>query len=266
MSARRATARDGDESQKYNIRAIERAVSVLNTFTGEKKRLTLDEVTRETGLSKPTAFRILATLCQVGYLVLDAGDGRYRLGSVFLALGASAMGSISLGSVAKPHLASLRDFLQTTVLLGSLMDELLVYQEKMESPGPVRIAADIGYRRDPPHFGMLGMTLMAYQKPETLEKLLQRTPLKAYTQKSVTDRDAFVARLAKIRENGYCLEFGEAIEGVWGVAAPVKNRAGEVVAAVGAALPISSKDEEKVARAVVAVKEAAAAISKELGA
>lgn len=265
MTARRATPQADEDAGKYSIRAIGRTIAVIESFLKGNNKLTLDEITRATSLSKPTTFRILSTLQDHKYVVLDPSDGRYRLGSVFLALGAAALRSVSLKGIAKPHLSSLRDDLQTTVLAGTIMDDLLVYLDKVECDGPVRIAADIGLRRDPPNFGMLGMTLMAFMEEREVLRLLEVSPLRPFTAKSITEVRDYLERLKEIREQGYAVEFGEAIEGVWGVGAPVRNSGGGVVAAVGAALPLSSRTAARVKEAVAKVSACAASLSADLG-
>lgn len=265
MTARRATAQAEQDSNQYSIRAVERAIGVLNVFARGKNRFSLDEITKETGLSKPTTFRILSTLQQYKYIVLDPVEGRYRLGSIFLSLGAAALGSVSFKGIAKPHLSRLRDDLQTTVLVGTIMDDMLVYLDKVECDGPVRIASDIGLRRDPPNFGMLGMTLMAFLEDGEVQRLLGCSPLKAFTSNSIVNTDDYLVRLQEIRRQGYTVEFGEAIEGVWGVGAPIRNSNAEVVAAVAAALPMSSKNDARVKEVVAKLLNCAAAISGDLG-
>lgn len=255
-------ARDED---KYNIRAVERALSVIDAFSHERRKLSLDELTKLTGLSKPTVFRILSTLQSRKYVLVDKSDGRYRLGSVFLALASSVLGSLSLGTITRPHLIELRNSTQATVLLGVLLEDHLVYIDRSGGRGAVRLAADIGWRRDPPNYGMLGMTLMAYLEPAEEERLLREYPLSAYTMKSVTDTALFRQRLHEIRERGYLVEFEEAMDGVWGVAAPVWNSDGELVAAVGVALPMTAKSDERVAETVALVRSCARDISSDLG-
>jgi IclR family transcriptional regulator, KDG regulon repressor len=263
------TTRDSREpannQDKYNIRAIERALSVLEVFSRERRTLSLDELTRATGLSKPTVFRILSTLQSRQYILLDKNTGRYRLGSVFLGLASSVLDSLSLGTLTRPLLIELSDQAQATVLLGTLMEGHLVYLDKRETQGPVRLATDIGWRRDPPHFGMLGMTLMAYLEPAEIERLLRQFPLAAHTHKSLLDPDQFRRRLREIRERGHAEEFEEAIEGVWGIAAPVWNSASDMVAAVGAALPMTVKSGARIAETIRLVKDCARGISHGLG-
>lgn len=253
------------EEDKYNIRAIERALSVLDAFSRERRKLSLDELTKLTGLSKPTVFRILSTLQSQKYVLLDKSDGRYRLGSVFLALASSVLGSLNLGTITRPHLIELRNSAEATVLLGVLLDDHLVYLDKSGGRGPVRLAADIGWRRDPPNYGMLGMTLMAYLDPSETERLLSGYPLTAHTRKSLTDPSLFRQRLREIKERGYTLEFEEAMDGVWGVAAPIWNPDREVVAAVGAALPMTVQSDERVAETIRLVTSCAREISSDLG-
>ncbi len=251
---------------RYNVRAVERAIKILNAFSKERSRMTLEQVSRATGLSKPTAFRILATLQYYGYVSQDPRGGQYRLGAKLLSLAHAAIDALDLRDVARPHLDALREGLGVTVLLGTLMDGDLVYVEKREAPGPVRIASDVGWRRDPPYFGMLGMTLLAFRPEEEVERLLETRPLKAYTPRSLRDPDRFLERLRQVRAEEVLVEFEEAVEGVWGVAAPIRDAAGEVVAAVGVALPMTANTDERVKQVKARVKACAAAISKDLGA
>lgn len=253
------------EEDKYNVRAIERALSVLEAFAAERRKLSLDELTKLTRLSKPTVFRILSTLQSRNYVLLDKSDGRYRLGSIFLSLASTVHGAAGLGTIARPHLTDLRNATQATVLLGALQEDHLVYLDKTEGRGPVRLANDIAWRRDPAHYGMLGMTLMAYLDLSEAERLLDLFPLAPHTLKTLTDRKLFLQRMGDIRRLGYTLEFEEAIDGVWGVAAPIRNAGGEVVAAVGVALPISACSEEHIAATISRVTVCAAGISSDLG-
>ena len=260
-----ATQKHVKDDDRYNIRAIERALSLLDVFSRERRKLSLDELTKLSGLSKPTVFRILSTLQSQKYILLDKHDGRYRLGSVFLALASSALGSLNLGTISRPHLIELSNSAQATVLLGVLLEDLLVYLDKSEGRGPVRLASDIGWRRDPPNFGMLGMTLMAFLEPAEADRLLRESPLSAYTRKSITDPELFRQRLREIRERGYAVEYEEAMEGVLGVAAPVLNADGEVVAAVGAALPMTVNSDKRIAETIGLVKGCAGNIASDLG-
>jgi DNA-binding IclR family transcriptional regulator len=109
------------------------------------------------------------------------------------------------------------------------------------------------------------MTLMAFLEKGEAERLLGCSPLKLFTNKSIVNTKEYLDRLHEIRTQGYTVEFGEAIEGVWGVGAPIRNSSAEVVAAVAAALPMSSKSDARVKEVVAKMLNCAAAISADLG-
>jgi DNA-binding IclR family transcriptional regulator len=175
------------------------------------------------------------------------------------------LASLSLRGLASPHLARLREELQVTVMLGALIDDALVYLDKKEASGPLRIASDIGWRRDPPHFGMLGMALLAFKEEEEVRHDLDHFPLVAYTRNSITDPQDFTERLKRIREDGYAVELNEAIDGVWGVAVPIRDAREEVVAAVGVGQPMTAHSKKREAETIERVRVCASAISAELG-
>lgn len=263
MAKRSDRPRDGT-GPKYAVRAVERAISILNAFTYDSKQLSLVELTEKTGLSKPTVFRILSTLEHHRYVSFDPAEGSYRLGSKLLELGGIVLSSLGLRRVARPHLDRLQNQLKVTVLFGTLIDEQLVYIDKRDSEGPIRVVSDVGQRRSP-HYGMLGMVLMAFMEEEDVKRILAERPLEAHTRFSLTETGAFLGRLEQVRREGYAVEFDEAIEGVWGVAAPVRDAGGSVVAAAGAALPMAEKSEERIAEVVAEVTACAAGISEGLG-
>jgi DNA-binding IclR family transcriptional regulator len=159
-------------------------------------------------------------------------------------LGGLIYKSISLRTSTDSLLSKLRDETGLTVLLGNIVDGFLTYLDKWEGKNPVRISSRIGRRR-PPHFGMLGQTLMAFSPPAEVERLMQLHPLEAYTSQSITDPGMFQKRLETIRENGYVIEFEEAWIGIWGVAAPIWKAGKKLAGAIGIAVPISNVYNEQ---------------------
>lgn len=153
-----------------------------------------------------------------------------------------------------------------TVLLGVRMEDELVYIDKRDGDGMIRISSDVGWRR-PLHYGMLGMVLTAgLESKEDIERILKKYPLEAHTPYSITDVDAFSLRLEEIRTQGYVIEKEEAVEGLIGIAAPIKDASRQVVAALGIALPLSQRNlDESLARLVVLVKRTCDSISSDLG-
>jgi DNA-binding IclR family transcriptional regulator len=145
------------------------------------------------------------------------------------------------------------------------MDRELVYIDKREGSGMIRISSDIGWRR-PLHYGMLGMVLMAYLPPDEVNEILEKYPLEAHTKNSITDRHAFFLRLEKIRNDGYVIESEEAVEGVLGIAAPIRDYSRQVVASMGVALPkTQANTESQIQNNADLVKKTCDEISSNLG-
>jgi DNA-binding IclR family transcriptional regulator len=144
------------------------------------------------------------------------------------------------------------------------MDRQLVYMDKRDGGGTVRIRSEIGWRRAP-HYGMLGMVLMSSLPNNVVDALLIEYPHEAVTRSTITGPRKFKERLAQIAEDGYVVEYGEAVDGVIGVAAPVRDYTRKIVAAIGVALLAAQHDRESVERVLQFVRGAADGISNELG-
>ena len=249
----------------YKVQALERALDILECFSFQNRQLSLTDVVNRTGLNKTTAKRLIANLTTRGYLQRDPQSKLYQLGMRLFEMGGIVFSSLSLRQAATHPMNRLQNQTGATVLLGVRMEEQLVYVDKREGQGMIRISSDIGWRR-PLHYGMLGMVLLAGLDTKEVRRILRHTPLQAHTPFSITDSDAFSLRLEQIRDQGYILEKEEAVEGVFGIAAPIRDYSREVVAALGIALPLSSSyRSKKTDQLIQIVKETCETISSDLG-
>jgi DNA-binding IclR family transcriptional regulator len=254
-----------DTSTPYRIQSLERALDILECFSFQKRELTLSDLVHMTGLNKTTVKRITANLLSRGYLQLNPVGKQYKLGMRLFEFGGIVFSSFSLREAAIYPMSRLRKRTEATVLLGTEMDDQLVYIDKREGSGMIRILSNIGWRR-PLHYGMLGMTLMAHMDSRRIQNILKKTPLAAHTPYAITDIDAFGLRLEKIRRNGYILEKEEAVEGIVGIAAPIRDYSRRVVAAIGIAMSTALRHSDKeLDRRVDIVRSTADEISDNLG-
>ena len=249
----------------YKVQALERALDILECFSFQKRQLSLTDVVNSTGLNKTTAKRLIANLTARGYLQQDPQTKLYQLGMRLFEMGGIVFSSFSLRQAATYPMTQLQTQTGATVLLGVRMQEELVYIDKREGDGMIRISSDIGWRR-PLHYGMLGMVLLAGLEAKEVRRILKNTPLQAHTPFSITDPDAFSLRLEQIRDQSYILEKEEAVEGVFGIAAPIRDYSRQVVAALGIALPLSSSIRKKESSQLIEkVKNTCETISSDLG-
>jgi IclR family KDG regulon transcriptional repressor len=251
------------EASYYN-RSLERALQIVSAFSTERQTMTLGELSEALRLPKATVLRLCATLMKYDFLRHNKDSKSYSLGVKLFELGAVVFSSFSLRKVASVHLITLQSRLWKTIFLGILQDDELVYIDKKEPlDNPIRFASQVGTRR-PPHFGMLGQALMAFLPADETERLLKKSPLAATTRKSITGEKAFRERLRKVREQGYAIDDAETIEGIMGVAAPIRDCRGMVMAAVGVSFISSSENARGIGRIIKEVRKTAHGISQEM--
>jgi DNA-binding IclR family transcriptional regulator len=253
---------DGLGKKAFYNRSLERALQIVTVFSGERKSLTLAQLSEALELSKATVFRLCTTLVKYGFLRQDQELKQYSLGIKLFELGSIVASSLSLTRIASPHLTELQVDLGKTVFLAVLDDGDLLHLDKREGlRDAITFTSQIGMRR-PPYWGMLGQTLLAHLSKEEVDALLGRSPLVVTTKKSFTSKEEFEAALRRIREQGYAVDEGAVIEGVGGVGAPIRDYTGKVVAALGIGFIYSSVGPEELkglAKRVVATAEAISA-------
>lgn len=230
--------------EKYRLSSLERVFDVLDCFTDNRRNLSLAELTKLTGLNHTSLKRIVFTLTRRNYLRQDETTKKYQLGMKLFELGGLVYKSISLRSATDAHLSKLSEETGLTVLLGDLFNGFLTYLDYKEGKNPVRISSNIGIRR-PPHFGMLGQTLLAFSPPSEVKRLLEIHPLQSYTSQTIIDPELFQQRLESIRANGYVIEFEEAWIGVMGIAAPIWKPGKKLAGAIGIATIISKVQDDQ---------------------
>ena len=248
----------------YN-QSLERALSILCIFNRDRQALTLSQLSQLLSLSKATVLRLCFTLMKYDFLRYNAQSKQYSLGLRLFDLGSVIFSSFSIRRVASPHLGRLQSTLGKTVFLGILLNDELVYIDKKEDPrNPIQFSSQIGTRR-PPYFGMLGQILMAYLPDGEINRILKKTPLKASTKKSLTNVREFKKRLQRVREQGFYIDKEEALEGVTGIAAPIRDYTGEVIAGVGVGFIASSVDSNGTKKIIEELCETGNRISQEMG-
>lgn len=254
-----------EKGETFYNRSLERALKILSAFDAEKQDLTLAQLSQALSLPRATVLRLCSTLVKYGFLQQDQESKKYSLGLKLFELGSLVFHSFSLTRTASPHLNRLQIKLGKTVFLAILENGELLYVDKREDPrNPISFTSKIGTRR-PPYWGMLGPVLMAYLPDVEVENLLNMHPLTATTKKSMTRKDEFVAWLKRIRDKGYAVDDETAMEGIGGVAAPIYDFTGKVVAAIGIGFISSSVDSKASKKLAKEALETALSISRELG-
>ena len=137
------------------------------------------------------------------------------------------------------------------------------YIEVLRGNHALTISAAVGQRL-PTHCTASGKLFLAYLVEPDLNAVLDQ-PLKKYTENTITSSDELRKQLDIIYSQGYAVDYEEYELGICAVAAPIFNRMGNVIAAIGSPSPTSRMTPERIAKIADAFKNAAQAISRRMG-
>jgi len=260
---KRGTAEVRAANRNHLIASAAATLDVLEFIGQSGRAMTLTAVAEATGKPKGTVHRMLATLVNTGYLQQDPDNSQYSLTLKLWRLGAAAVGRLDVVKVARPWLERLVAETDETVHMSVLdVSGGIVYISKVESPRSIRVQTQIG-QLSPAWCTATGRSILAFN-PAAAERVLA-VPLQARTPKTVTDPRRIRAVLKEIAIAGYAVTRAENHPEMGGIAAPIRDHAGMVIAAVGVGVPDFRMSRELVERCVPHVVEAAARISSELG-
>ena len=250
---------------RYTIEALARGLEVLSLFTAERPALPFNDIVEALGLTKSTAFRILATLEQLGYLDHDPATRRYRPGLKVFQLGFAALSGLELQQLARPLLERLALELNETASMAVLQGADIVYVDRIRNRAIVGVVLGVGSHL-PAHCTSLGKVLLADLTEAELQERLSHANLARMTDHTIVDRAELLAELAEIRRYGYAISDQELAAGLSGVAAPIHDRTGRVVAAINISGPTATLGRARLEQAIMpAVVDTAVRISLALG-
>lgn len=236
-----------------------RVLEVLGEAGGP---LALGVIAQRVVRPKSTVHRMLASLVRLGY-VEQASDARYRLTLKLWRLGITVPGSLDLVRTAQPHLEALMGATDETVHLAVLESPVdIVYVAKVESPRSIRVQTQLG-RLTPSWCTATGRALLAFLPAQRERALAGELPRR--TPATIVDPAALAAVLDEVARVGYAVTRGENHPEMGGIAAPVRDHTGAVVAACGIAVPIFRMDAGLIRRCAPMVVGAAEAVSRALG-
>jgi DNA-binding IclR family transcriptional regulator len=242
---------------------VQRAVSLLKTFTDARPELGLADLARAVSLNKTTTHRLLAALEREGLIARNPTNEAYRLGPELIVLGWRALRANDLRNVSRPELQMLAHETGETVTLEVLADSASLILDEVLSRHMIGGTPSIGTRW-PAHATSTGKAMLAFLLDAERETHLQ-SRLAKMTENTISSRETLKRELAQVRERGYAIANEELEIGFVVVGAPVFNHEGQVVAAISVGGPSARMTGERLPEIAAKVKESAGRISQKLG-
>ncbi len=249
------------------MQSVERAAAILRLLADDDEPLALAQIAAALELAKPTAHGILRTLEDVGFVEQDVPNGPYRVASDLFHLG--RRDRLDLNEL-RSRAMNWTDTLAAGT--GESARVAAFHQGRAEVAHHV-FRADGGTQVlmtgsvVPLHASALGKVLLAYY-PGAARSILQQQDLPALTGRTITGRRALQRELAGIRDVGWAASVGEVDPDTAGIAAPIRDRGGYVVAVVGIEGAVERVCDDRLRPRTALVNQvtrAGRAISRELG-
>lgn len=258
-----ATNGMGGTGRRARSQTIERAALVLTCFSAEEPQLGLAELATRLDLNPSTVYRYVATLEDAGLLVRNQRGG-YRLGLRVIELAGIALNQIEVRKHALDEMDRLRDQVNLLTNLAVLLDGDVLHLAHSAPKSVPRMYTALG-RRAVAHCTSLGKALLADRPWAETRAAIERHGWRPYTRHSIADFARLETELAAVRAQGYAIDREERRIDVVCMAAPIRDRAGEVVAAISVSGSKTRMTESLRRRVLPRVIEAAARVSFRLG-
>jgi IclR family transcriptional regulator, pca regulon regulatory protein len=224
------------------IAGLEKGLAILESFDDQHARMTPSQAAARTGMTRTAARRYLLTLEHLGYV---QGDGKlFGLTPRVLRVGWSYFDSARLPKLVQPYLQQLSAAINESVYVSVLDEWELVFIARNGTSRVMTTGFVLGARVPAP-LASPGVVLLAH-KPDmdSVREWLETTELLPFTPHTLMNKTRLMEMIRQARADGFSVIEQQLQIGVRGVAVPLKNRHGEVVAALSTNMPMGKEKTE----------------------
>lgn len=210
---------------------ISKSIRVLDIICASRTRLTYSQITEASGLPKSSTHRLLSILREEGLVVLDPLRNIYGPGPILMGWATNVLSAADLPEISATPLMKLSSEVKTGTAISILDGSQVLWLRIVDYPSRHRQAPRVG-DRTPVHVCAAGKTLLAFSENAQRQAILDMMEFEPFTHRTITDSKVFAAELEKVRELGIAISNREEYLQDVGLAAPVFDHNGDVIAAV----------------------------------
>lgn len=240
--------------------SLDRGLVVLGYLAA--KRMSLTEISEVLEVHKSTAIRLLRVLEEKG-MVRHNTAHVYRLGPAIFAMGANYLGGLDIRAIASTHLRKIAEETRLTVHLGAFDGTEIIYIDKAETAGTVRMYSSIG-RSAPLHCTSVAKAILAHQPKELLDGLLKDNEFTKHTESTITNVTDLMKELELTGKRGYSVDYREHEDFVHCVGVPIRPANQEVRFSLSLTAPVFTTSWEELTSHIPRLQEIAQVIATEL--
>jgi IclR family pca regulon transcriptional regulator len=239
------------------IAGATKVLAVIEAFDEDNPRMSPTAVAAVTGMSRTAARRYLLTLARLGYAETDGRT--FWLAPRVLRLGMAYFASARLPRVVQPFLQRITAAVHESALLGVLDNDEVVYIARNAASRVMSVGFVLGSRAPAP-LSSAGMVVLAHEPPERLDHFLERYEPRAFSPHTITDKARLRQELERVSMLGYALSEQQLETGMRGVAVPLRDHHGRVVAAISVSMPIGQESSNAALARVLPVLQESIAL------
>ncbi|MFJ9865929.1 IclR family transcriptional regulator [Streptomyces sp. NPDC101165] len=250
-------------SPSGGVQSVDRAISVLEILA-QRGEAGVSEVAAEIDVHKSTAFRLLGALEARG-LVEQAGErGKYRLGFGIVRLAGAVTGRIDITQQSRPVCERLAEEIGETVNIAVMQEHYAINLYQVRGQSAVTAHNWVG-QLTPLHATSSGKIMLAHLPAQDRAAVVTEAGLKKLTPHTISSKAKLEKNLAEARERGYAWTLEELEIGLHAMAAPIRDREGQVIASISASGPSYRFTEERMHELAPVLVKGAEEISHRMG-
>jgi DNA-binding IclR family transcriptional regulator len=248
-------------TKKYNVKSVENAFDILNCFMTLQSQLSAVDIQKELSLSPNMAFRLLTTMTHSGYLRYNPETEKYRPSLKILQLCNTILNTLEIRRLAMGVMYAFnRENPQFNNNLAVLEENEVFSVHRFNSEAAPRYSFNPGTRL-PPHASSVGKALIMGLDEASIEVILKKNGLERCTEKTITDKKILLKHLAQANKEGIAWSRSEYLKNIYGVAAPIRDNTGKVIASLSISCFSTDGKTEKLESLIPRLKNMAYDIS-----
>jgi DNA-binding IclR family transcriptional regulator len=259
----RGTGRSASSDSAGGVQSVDRAITVMEILAREGSA-GVSEVAAEIGVHKSTAFRLLAALEERDLVEQNHERGKYQLGFGVLRLAGAIPTRLDIVRQAESVVDELATRFGETINIAVVREHYAVNVQQALGSAAVASHNWVG-QLTPLHATSSGKVLLAFISEKECDAILDKAGLNAFTENTVTDRQALAEELRQVRAAGFATAFEELETGLNAAAVPIRDHTGAVVGALSVSGPAYRLDKANIEEKAEDLKAAGAQISRRMG-
>lgn len=214
----------------YHVGALERGLSVLEYIAMVRRPVRLQEIVQELKINFTSATRMCTTLIELGFIRRDE-QKFYFLTTKVLTLGFAVLNTQKWINILEIRLKQLFDEIKQTVNLGVLSDENVLYLIRLRKDKYLPFDIQVGSKL-PLHCTALGKVLLAFSRPQSIDRIWGKLELSKIGPNSITQIDVLKKQIYEVKKKGYSISDEELTPNVIAAGCPILDKHGFALMAI----------------------------------